>query len=96
MATRVPPVRRETWPLGDVAMTLQDIEHVVRAAWGVEICEDPADVPHWSPENRSWGQCGPTALVVHDLLGGQLCAAEVHLVDGTQRGFRWWKPSPWR
>lgn len=75
-------------------MTLRDIEHAVRAAWGVEICEDPADVPHWSPDNPSRGQCGPTALVVHDLLGGQLCVAEVHLADGTQRGFHWWNRLP--
>ncbi|WP_425593802.1 YunG family protein [Metabacillus indicus] len=33
----------------------------------------------WTPENPANGQCGVTALVVHDLLGGEIkktCAAE--------------------
>lgn len=67
-------------------VTLQDIEQAVRAAWSVEICEDPADVPHWSIDNPAWGRCGPTALVVHDLVGGELCVAEVHVVDGASTG----------
>lgn len=71
-------------------LTLREIEQAIRAGWGVEICEDPADVPDWSGHNPSWGQCGPTALVVNDLLGGELCVAEVRLADGTQRGFHWW------
>jgi hypothetical protein len=50
------------------------------------VCEDPADLPRWSPADPARGQCGPTALVVNDLLGGDLCVAEVRLRDGTQRG----------
>lgn len=33
----------------------------------------------WTPENPAKGQCGVTALVTHDLLGGEIrktCAAE--------------------
>jgi hypothetical protein len=71
-------------------LTLQEIEEAIRGGWGVEICEDPADVADWSIDRPAWGQCGPTALVVNDFLGGELCVAEVHLADGTQRGFHWW------
>ncbi len=31
-----------------------------------------------------------TALVVHDLLGGQLLEAEVHHEDGSPQGFHYW------
>ncbi len=31
-----------------------------------------------------------TALVVHDLLGGQLLEAEVHNADGSPQGFHYW------
>jgi hypothetical protein len=75
-------------------LTLHDIEEAIRAGWGVEICEDPADVAAWVVDNPAWGQCGPTALVVNDLLGGDLCVAEVRLADGTQRGFHWWNRFP--
>jgi hypothetical protein len=54
------------------------------------VCEDPADVPRWSPANPARGQCGPTALVLNDLLGGELCVAEVRLRDGSRQGFHWW------
>ena len=70
--------------------SLLDIERAVRASWGVDACEDPADVPRWSPANPARGQCGPTALVLNDLLGGDLCVAEVHCPDGTRQGFHWW------
>ena len=70
--------------------SLREIDRAFRASWGVDVCEDPADVPRWSPANPSRGQCGPTALVLNDLLGGDLCVAEVHGPDGTRQGFHWW------
>jgi hypothetical protein len=78
----------------DRQCTLPDVEQAVRAAWGVDVCEDPADVPRWSPANPSSGQCGPTALVVNDLLGGDLVVAGVHLPDGSARGYHWWNRLP--
>jgi hypothetical protein len=69
---------------------LHEIERAVRASWAVDVCEDPADVARWSPANPARGQCGPTALVLNDLLGGDLCLAEVHRADGTRQGFHWW------
>jgi hypothetical protein len=71
-------------------LTLNALEAAVRASWGPDVCDDPADLPRWSPANPARGQCGPTALVVNDLLGGDLCVAEVRLGDGSQRGYHWW------
>ena len=31
-----------------------------------------------------------TALVVHDLMGGELLEAEVHYLDGERQGFHYW------
>jgi hypothetical protein len=31
-----------------------------------------------------------TALVVHDLFGGELLEAEVHFRDGSRQGFHYW------
>ncbi|MEV7229626.1 hypothetical protein AB0M79_21745 [Polymorphospora sp. NPDC051019] len=71
------------------ARTLEEIERVVRASWSVESC-DPADAANWSPENPARGQCGSTALVLNDLLGGDLLTAEVHYPDGSRQGYHHW------
>src|ERR1044072_7686781 len=56
--------------------TLAQLERAVREAWS----EDTADAENaWSPENPSCGQCDITSLVVHDLIGGELLAADVFL-----------------
>ncbi len=39
------------------------------AAWTPETSSDPSG---WSPDNRAWGQCAVTALVVQDRFGGVL------------------------
>jgi hypothetical protein len=83
-------VRADTFAPVPAPVTLSALEAAVRASWGPDVCEDPADLPLWSPANPARGQCGPTALVVNDLLGGDLCVAEVRLRDGSQRGFHWW------
>ncbi len=44
--------------------------------------------------NRPRGQCGPTALTVHDLLGGELLLAEVHRTDGSRQGVHYWNLLP--
>jgi hypothetical protein len=70
-------------------LTLGDIETAIRASWSIETC-DPADVPTWTEANSASGQCAVTALVVRDLIGGQLLEAEVHFPDGTRQGFHYW------
>lgn len=42
------------------------------------------------PGNPARGQCGLTALVVNDLLGGDLVMAEVSYADGTRQGVHYW------
>jgi hypothetical protein len=42
----------------------------------------------------SRGQCGSTALVIHDLLGGELLIAEVLRSDGSRQGVHYWNLLP--
>lgn len=65
---------------------------VVRAAWGPDTCE-PDTAQEWGPDNPARAQCGVTALVVQDLLGGDLIHGEVH-VDGAKVGNHYWNRLP--
>jgi hypothetical protein len=47
---------------------LVELESVVARAWRT----DSAWIDDWGPENPARGQCGSTALVVQDYLGGTL------------------------
>ena len=69
--------------------TLTGLESAIRASWSIETC-DPTDVPEWTPDEPSRGQCAVTSLVVHDLLGGELLEAEVDHADGTRQGYHYW------
>ena len=68
--------------------TLTEIERAVRAGWSAETC-DPVDLP-WNESAPARGQCGVTALVLHDLLGGELLCAEVRNPDGSAQGVHYW------
>jgi hypothetical protein len=57
--------------------------HVLRMMWSV-----PAGT-----DNPAWGHCDVTALLLSDLLGGDLLVGEVYL-DGVQHGFHWWNRLP--
>ncbi len=65
---------------------------VIQAAWGPDTC-DPVDLADWRPGNPARGQCGTTALVAQELLGGELILGEVH-VDGLRTGYHWWNRLP--
>lgn len=65
----------------------------VRRSWSAASC-DPADLPMWTPANPSRGQCGTTALVLNDLLGGQLALAVVLWPDGSRQGYHYWNVLP--
>jgi hypothetical protein len=75
--------------LAERPLTLADLEAAISASWSLHTC-DPTDVPFWSADEPSRGQCAVTALVVHDLLGGRLLGAEVHHADGSPQGFHYW------
>ncbi len=54
--------------------TLSEIEAAIRASWTLDTADETND---WTPDNPSCGQCDVTSLVVHDMFGGELLAAEV-------------------
>ena len=72
--------------------SLAAVTAAVEAGWGPDTC-DPHDLPLWHAGNPARGQCGVTALVVHDLLGGELLLAE-HDRDGARYGVHWWNRLP--
>jgi hypothetical protein len=80
---------KRTVDVSGTERSLQDVEAAIRAAWSIDTC-DPTDVAQWSPANPSRGQCAVTALVVQDLMGGQLLEAEVLFEDGSRQGFHYW------
>ncbi|MFW6721593.1 YunG family protein [Streptomyces sp. MAR4 CNY-716] len=69
-------------------LLLSDIEYAVRSSWGADTCT-PEFRARWTPEDPARDQCGVTALVVNDLLGGELLRGEV-LVDGQRTDYHWW------
>ena len=81
------------WQHGLVPGMPEDLQAAIRGAWGVDTC-DPVDVGDWSAANPARGQCGSTALVIHDLLGGQLLIAEVIRGDGSRQGVHYWNLLP--
>ncbi|MFE3387869.1 YunG family protein [Streptomyces anulatus] len=67
---------------------LTDIEQALRDSWSAETCT-PEYRDRWTPDNPARDQCGVTAMVLNDLLGGELVRGEVH-VDGVRTDFHWW------
>jgi hypothetical protein len=56
------------------AVGLHELEDAIRASWDADTAEDPAS---WSPANPARDQCSATALVVRELLGGDILIANV-------------------
>jgi hypothetical protein len=75
-----------------MALTADELRPYFRAAWGVDTCY-PDGRDEWTPENPSREQCGMSALVVQDILGGDLILAEVH-VAGVRIGYHYWNRLP--
>ncbi|MFC8275828.1 hypothetical protein ACFUJR_25460 [Streptomyces sp. NPDC057271] len=69
-------------------LLLTDIEQAVRSSWSAETCT-PEYRSRWTAVNPARDQCGVTALVLNDLLGGELMRGEVH-VDGERVDYHWW------
>lgn len=66
--------------------TLAQLEEAIRQSWGPDTV-DPDD--GWSAENPARGHCDVTALVVNDLIGGELAAADVFLDGRRIMGHMW-------
>jgi hypothetical protein len=68
--------------------TLADVERAIRESWCDET-RPPECRADWDASNPARDQCGVTALVVNDLLGGDLILGEVH-IDGAHVDYHWW------
>jgi hypothetical protein len=73
--------------------SLVEVEKAIRSSWCADTC-DPVDLPDWSVMNPARGQCASTALIVQELLGGQLLIADVRHADGTRQGVHYWNRLP--
>ncbi|ARF52935.1 YunG family protein [Streptomyces gilvosporeus] len=69
-------------------LLLTDIEQAVRSSWSAETCT-PGFRSRWTKDNPARDQCGVTAMVLNDLLGGELIRGEVH-VNGEFVDYHWW------
>lgn len=69
-------------------LLLIDIERAVRDSWSAETCT-PEFRSRWTADNPARDQCGVTAMVLNDLLGGELIRGEVH-VAGERVDYHWW------
>jgi GNAT superfamily N-acetyltransferase len=72
------------------AVTLGELERAVRAAWAADTTDDPGE---WTPANPALGQCGVTAVLVRELLGGEILIANV-VRDGERIGRHAWNRLP--
>jgi hypothetical protein len=52
------------------------------------------DAGDWSAANPARGRCGTTALIINDLLGGELLVADVLRADGSRQRGHWWNRLP--
>ena len=73
--------------------TLSEIEGAVRASWGPDTFVASADYMARGSGQPSRGQCGTTALVIQDLLGGDLMVADVEY-EGRVEGVHYWNVTP--
>lgn len=73
-----------------MTFTLAQLEEAIRSAWSEDTASEDND---WTPDNPSCGQCDITTLVVHDLLGGDVLAADVFL-DGVRVEAHMWNRLP--
>jgi hypothetical protein len=70
--------------------TLTEIEAAIRSCWSLDTA-DPED--GWTPDNPSRGQCDVTCLVVNDIFGGDILAADVFR-DGERVEAHMWNRLP--
>jgi hypothetical protein len=85
---------RAVVPTCDAAamLSVDMLRPLLQAAWGPDTSYPDAS-EDWRPDNPARAQCGMTALVVQDLLGGDLILGEVH-VDGVKVENHYWNRLP--
>lgn len=74
-------------------LTLTGIEAAVRVSWGPDTAFASAPYMARGLEQPSRGQCGTTALVIQELLGGDLMVADVEC-EGQVEGVHYWNAMP--
>ena len=72
------------------AFTLGELESAIRESWGRDTSDDPDE---WSESNPARGQCAVTALLVRELVGGEILIANV-LRDGRRVERHAWNRLP--
>jgi hypothetical protein len=70
--------------------TLAELEASIAGAWCAETAERPE---RWDPANPAGDQCGVTALLVRNLLGGEILVANV-VLDGRRVDRHAWNRLP--
>ncbi len=73
--------------------TLLEIESAVRASWGSDTTYASHAYMSRGARHPSRGQCGTTALVVQELLGGDLMVADLEH-EGRVDGVHYWNVTP--
>jgi hypothetical protein len=70
--------------------TLNEIEQAIRSSWSLDTADEDDG---WTADNPSRGQCDVTCLVVHDIFGGDILAADV-FKDGERVEAHMWNRLP--
>jgi ADP-ribose pyrophosphatase YjhB (NUDIX family) len=65
---------------------------LLRRSWGPDTC-DPSDLADWQPRNPSRGQSPATALLVAELMGGELVQGRIS-TPGRMPRPHWWNRLP--
>jgi hypothetical protein len=74
--------------------TLAEVSAAIVASWSRETCYARTDyIERGRSGDLSRGQCGTTALVLNDLLGGEIHVADL-FVDGQKDGDHYWNRLP--
>ena len=78
---------------GMTAFSFAAVASAIAASWGPDTMYATKEVPPRKPGCRSRGQCGTTALVLQDWLGGDILAADVYR-DDERVGVHYWNRLP--
>lgn len=71
-------------------MTFAELEAKIRNSWSKDTSDDPDE---WTESNPARGQCGVTAMVIHQMFGGVLLVSDVFR-DGVRVEAHYWNRLP--